>query len=68
MTIVSSKLSVDYGLLTTLCFLGQVAYRSGKEQFLHQYTITKDDPVFLLAKANAANISEVLCETVDWIL
>uniref|UniRef100_A0A8C3LEC5 Nebulin related anchoring protein n=1 Tax=Chrysolophus pictus TaxID=9089 RepID=A0A8C3LEC5_CHRPC len=37
-----------------------VAYRSGKEQFLHQYTITKDDPVFLLAKANAANISEKL--------
>ncbi|XP_071605497.1 nebulin-related-anchoring protein isoform X3 [Heliangelus exortis] len=37
-----------------------VAYRSGKEQFLHQYTITKDEPVFLLAKANAANISEKL--------
>ncbi|XP_065528358.1 nebulin-related-anchoring protein isoform X3 [Lathamus discolor] len=37
-----------------------VAYRSGKEQFLHQYTISKDDPVFLLAKANAANISEKL--------
>ncbi|OXB82351.1 UNVERIFIED_CONTAM: hypothetical protein H355_009276 [Colinus virginianus] len=37
-----------------------VAYRSGKEQFLHQYTITKDDPVFLLAKANAAHISEKL--------
>lgn len=38
-------------------------YRSGKEQFLHQYTISKDEPVFLLAKANAANMSEVLCET-----
>ncbi|KAM8805982.1 nebulin-related-anchoring protein [Eudromia elegans] len=38
----------------------EVAYRSGKEQFLHQYTISKDDPVFLLAKANAANISEKL--------
>uniref|UniRef100_A0A8C0V7J3 Nebulin related anchoring protein n=1 Tax=Cyanistes caeruleus TaxID=156563 RepID=A0A8C0V7J3_CYACU len=37
-----------------------VAYRSGKEQFLHQYTISKDDPVFMLAKANAANISEKL--------
>ncbi|XP_062463846.1 nebulin-related-anchoring protein isoform X3 [Pezoporus occidentalis] len=37
-----------------------VAYRSGKEQYLHQYTISKDDPVFLLAKANAANISEKL--------
>uniref|UniRef100_A0A8C3BED2 Nebulin related anchoring protein n=1 Tax=Cairina moschata TaxID=8855 RepID=A0A8C3BED2_CAIMO len=37
-----------------------VAYRSGKEQFLHQYTITKDDPFFILAKANAANISEKL--------
>uniref|UniRef100_A0A8C0IFZ8 Nebulin related anchoring protein n=1 Tax=Bubo bubo TaxID=30461 RepID=A0A8C0IFZ8_BUBBB len=37
-----------------------VAYRSGKEQFLHQYTISKDDPVFILAKANAANISEKL--------
>ncbi|KAK2530635.1 Nrap [Columba guinea] len=40
-----------------------VMYRSGKEQFLHQYTISKDEPVFLLAKANAANMSEVLCET-----
>ncbi|RMC11380.1 hypothetical protein DUI87_11499 [Hirundo rustica rustica] len=37
-----------------------VAYRSGKEQFLHQYTISKDDPVFMLARANAANISEKL--------
>ncbi|XP_068255813.1 nebulin-related-anchoring protein isoform X4 [Nyctibius grandis] len=37
-----------------------VAYRSGKEQFLHQYTISKDYPVFILAKANAANISEKL--------
>ncbi|XP_061228717.1 nebulin-related-anchoring protein isoform X3 [Neopsephotus bourkii] len=37
-----------------------VAYRSGKEQYLHQYTISKDDPIFLLAKANAANISEKL--------
>uniref|UniRef100_A0A8C9NSJ2 Nebulin related anchoring protein n=1 Tax=Serinus canaria TaxID=9135 RepID=A0A8C9NSJ2_SERCA len=37
-----------------------VAYRSGKEQFLHRYTISKDDPVFMLAKANAANISEKL--------
>uniref|UniRef100_A0A8B9BLF0 Nebulin related anchoring protein n=1 Tax=Anser brachyrhynchus TaxID=132585 RepID=A0A8B9BLF0_9AVES len=37
-----------------------VAYRSGKEQFLHQYTITKDEPFFILAKANAANISEKL--------
>ncbi|XP_069719360.1 nebulin-related-anchoring protein isoform X2 [Phaenicophaeus curvirostris] len=38
----------------------EVAYRSGKEHFLHQYTISKDDPVFILAKANAANISEKL--------
>ncbi|NXC16869.1 NRAP protein, partial [Corythaeola cristata] len=37
-----------------------VAYRSGKEQFLHQYTISKDEPVFMLAKANAANVSEKL--------
>ncbi|KAF4791229.1 Nebulin-related-anchoring protein [Turdus rufiventris] len=37
-----------------------VAYRSGKEQFLHQYAISKDEPVFMLAKANAANISEKL--------
>ncbi|XP_064923041.1 nebulin-related-anchoring protein isoform X4 [Columba livia] len=37
-----------------------VMYRSGKEQFLHQYTISKDEPVFLLAKANAANMSEKL--------
>ncbi|XP_068255812.1 nebulin-related-anchoring protein isoform X3 [Nyctibius grandis] len=40
--------------------VSEVAYRSGKEQFLHQYTISKDYPVFILAKANAANISEKL--------
>ncbi|XP_064923040.1 nebulin-related-anchoring protein isoform X3 [Columba livia] len=40
--------------------VSEVMYRSGKEQFLHQYTISKDEPVFLLAKANAANMSEKL--------
>uniref|UniRef100_U3J1M5 Nebulin related anchoring protein n=1 Tax=Anas platyrhynchos platyrhynchos TaxID=8840 RepID=U3J1M5_ANAPP len=51
----SQELQSDKNLVLTW-----VAYRSGKEQFLHQYTITKDDPFFILAKANAANISEKL--------
>ncbi|XP_034633411.1 nebulin-related-anchoring protein isoform X8 [Trachemys scripta elegans] len=37
-----------------------VAYKSGKEQFLHHYTISKDEPLFIRARANAANISEKL--------
>ncbi|TFK09827.1 BTB/POZ domain-containing protein 9-like [Platysternon megacephalum] len=37
-----------------------VAYKSGKEQFLHHYTISKDEPLFIQARANAANISEKL--------
>ncbi|XP_039402399.1 nebulin-related-anchoring protein isoform X5 [Mauremys reevesii] len=37
-----------------------IAYKSGKEQFLHHYTISKDEPLFIQARANAANISEKL--------
>nr|XP_028586062.1 nebulin-related-anchoring protein isoform X1 [Podarcis muralis] len=37
-----------------------VAYRSGKEGFLHNYSISKDEPLFIQAKRNAANISEKL--------
>ncbi|KAH0623739.1 hypothetical protein JD844_006832 [Phrynosoma platyrhinos] len=35
-----------------------IAYRSGKEDFLHSYTISKDEPLFIQARINAANISE----------
>nr|XP_003223476.1 PREDICTED: nebulin-related-anchoring protein [Anolis carolinensis] len=35
-----------------------IAYRSGKEDFLHNYTISKDEPLFTQARINAANISE----------
>ncbi|XP_019358379.1 PREDICTED: nebulin-related-anchoring protein isoform X2 [Gavialis gangeticus] len=37
-----------------------VAYRSGKEQYLHHYTISKDEPLFIQARTNAANISQNL--------
>ncbi|XP_053161214.1 nebulin-related-anchoring protein isoform X3 [Hemicordylus capensis] len=37
-----------------------IAYRSGKEDFLHNYTISKDEPLFIQARINAANISEKL--------
>uniref|UniRef100_A0A8D0L3M9 Nebulin related anchoring protein n=1 Tax=Sphenodon punctatus TaxID=8508 RepID=A0A8D0L3M9_SPHPU len=37
-----------------------VAYKSGNEQFLHHYTISKDEPLFIQARVNAANISEKL--------
>ncbi|XP_054838259.1 nebulin-related-anchoring protein [Eublepharis macularius] len=37
-----------------------IAYRSAKEDFLHNYTISKDEPLFIQAKINAANISQKL--------
>nr|XP_005566524.1 PREDICTED: nebulin-related-anchoring protein isoform X2 [Macaca fascicularis] len=37
-----------------------VAYKAGNEQSVHQYTISKDEPLFLRARANAANLSEKL--------
>ncbi|CAH6940129.1 Nrap [Phodopus roborovskii] len=37
-----------------------VAYKAGNEQFVHQYTISKDEPFFLQARANAAQLSETL--------
>nr|XP_055104745.1 nebulin-related-anchoring protein isoform X3 [Symphalangus syndactylus] len=37
-----------------------VAYKAGNEQSVHQYTISKDEPLFLQAQANAANLSEKL--------
>ncbi|XP_016001835.2 nebulin-related-anchoring protein isoform X5 [Rousettus aegyptiacus] len=37
-----------------------VAYKAGNEQSVHQYSISKDEPLFLRARANAANLSEKL--------
>ncbi|XP_042764864.1 nebulin-related-anchoring protein isoform X7 [Panthera leo] len=37
-----------------------VAYKAGNEQSVHQYSISKDEPLFLQARANAANLSEKL--------
>ncbi|XP_054975530.1 nebulin-related-anchoring protein isoform X2 [Sorex araneus] len=37
-----------------------VAYRAENEQSVHQYSISKDEPVFLQARTNAANLSEKL--------
>ncbi|KAM5271602.1 nebulin-related-anchoring protein isoform 2-T2 [Ctenodactylus gundi] len=37
-----------------------VAYKAGNAQSVHQYTISKDEPFFLQARANAAHISETL--------
>uniref|UniRef100_A0A8C5REZ9 Nebulin related anchoring protein n=1 Tax=Laticauda laticaudata TaxID=8630 RepID=A0A8C5REZ9_LATLA len=34
-----------------------IAYKSAKEDFLHNYTISKDEPLFIQARINAANIS-----------
>ncbi|KAM6184780.1 nebulin-related-anchoring protein [Rhynchocyon petersi] len=38
----------------------EVAYKAGNAQSIHQYTISKDEPLFLQARANAANLSEKL--------
>ncbi|XP_057386407.1 nebulin-related-anchoring protein isoform X10 [Balaenoptera acutorostrata] len=38
----------------------RVAYKAGHEQSVHQYSISKDEPLFLQAQANAANLSEKL--------
>ncbi|KAM8923754.1 nebulin-related-anchoring protein isoform 2-T2 [Pelodytes ibericus] len=37
-----------------------LVYKSGTEHLLHHYTMSKDEPVFLQARANAANLSETL--------
>ncbi|XP_020843745.1 nebulin-related-anchoring protein isoform X2 [Phascolarctos cinereus] len=37
-----------------------VAYKSGNEHCVHQYTISKDEPLFLQARANAQHLSEKL--------
>uniref|UniRef100_A0A8C0WME0 Nebulin-related-anchoring protein n=1 Tax=Castor canadensis TaxID=51338 RepID=A0A8C0WME0_CASCN len=37
-----------------------VAYKAENEQSVHQYTINKDEPLFLQARANAAHLSEKL--------
>ncbi|XP_068113988.1 nebulin-related-anchoring protein isoform X2 [Hyperolius riggenbachi] len=37
-----------------------IAYKSGTEDLLHHYSIHNDEPLFLQAKINAANISEKL--------
>ncbi|XP_044521529.1 nebulin-related-anchoring protein [Gracilinanus agilis] len=37
-----------------------VAYKSGNEHCIHQYTISKDEPLFLQARANAQHLSEKL--------
>lgn len=42
----------------------QVAYKAGNEHSVHQYTISKDEPFFLQARANAAQLSEVPPEDV----
>ncbi|XP_006831547.1 PREDICTED: nebulin-related-anchoring protein [Chrysochloris asiatica] len=38
----------------------EVAYKAGNAQSVHQYTISNDEPLFLRARANAANLSEKL--------
>ncbi|XP_075830607.1 nebulin-related-anchoring protein isoform X8 [Microtus pennsylvanicus] len=38
----------------------EVAYKAGNEQSIHQYSISKDEPFFLQARANAAQLSETL--------
>ncbi|KAM9197715.1 nebulin-related-anchoring protein isoform 2-T2 [Dugong dugon] len=38
----------------------EVAYKAGNVQSVHQYTISKDEPLFLQARANATNLSEKL--------
>ncbi|XP_003787203.1 nebulin-related-anchoring protein isoform X2 [Otolemur garnettii] len=38
----------------------EVAYRAGIAQSVHQYSISKDEPLFLQARANAAHLSEKL--------
>lgn len=37
----------------------QLAYKADTEQTMHQYTMTKDEPLFRQAKANADLLSEV---------
>lgn len=41
------------------CSRFQVAYKANTEQMLHQYTMTKDEPLFRQARANADLLSGV---------
>lgn len=40
-------------------FHPQLAYKAGTEQIMHQYTMSKDEPLFKQAKANAELLSGV---------
>ncbi|XP_052038977.1 nebulin-related-anchoring protein isoform X2 [Apodemus sylvaticus] len=40
--------------------ISEAAYKAGHEHSVHQYTISKDEPFFLQARANAAQLSETL--------
>lgn len=47
----------------------QAAYKADTEQIIHQYTMTKDEPLFRQAKANAellSNVSKLNENTVAW--
>lgn len=43
---------------TSVCHL-QLTYKANTGQMLHQYTMTKDEPLFRQAKANADLLSAV---------
>ena len=47
------------GCITCLILNFQLAYKANTEQMMHQYTMTKDEPLFRQARANADLLSEV---------
>lgn len=44
--------------------VSQLAYKADTEQIIHQYTMTKDEPLFRQAKANADLLSGVSSVTI----
>ncbi len=49
-------------MLTHVCLSDsdfQLTYKANTEQIIHQYTMTKDEPLFRQAKANADLLSGV---------
>lgn len=45
--------------MSYLLLISQLVYKANIEQIMHQYTMTKDDPLFRQAKANAELLSGV---------
>lgn len=67
-------ITVHYSITCLSDFNFQLAYKANTEQIIHQYTMTKDEPLFRQAKANAdllsgvsfITMSTLFCHILNW--